>query len=386
MSFWFHASSALAIRLGLVYYGKLQDEQFLVKYTDVDYHVYTDAARHVHEGGSPYDRHTYRYSPLLAYLMLPNLLLSPHFGKALFCLADILCGYLIHRMLRDRHGTKTATRCAWLWLYNPLPIVVSSRGNADSLVALLTLATVWFHQKGQVVKEGFVLGLAIHFKIFPVLYSLPLYLSLSDSKCDWKRALFPPNRKQVKLTLFTVLTFLALFVAFYASYGWDFVHETYLYHVMRRDTRHNFSAFFYLLYLSLPDTPRLLSFVLLLPQAVLVLQSALELYRPATLHLSLFLQTVVFVTFNKVVTSQYFLWYLALLPLVAPRLRLSVLHAAVLVVIWGFAQASWLLPAYFLEFEGRNVYLYVWIESLAFLCANIGVVGKLVKSYHVGDD
>lgn len=36
--------------------------------TDIDYKVYTDAAFYE----SPYDRHTYRYSPILAYLMIFN--------------------------------------------------------------------------------------------------------------------------------------------------------------------------------------------------------------------------------------------------------------------------------------------------------------------------
>jgi phosphatidylinositol glycan class M len=85
------ALSAL-IRLALIGFGAWQDSALDVKYTDIDYAVFSDAAGFMAAGGSPYQRSTYRYSPLLAAALLPNVAF-PAWGKLLFSVADLAVGW-----------------------------------------------------------------------------------------------------------------------------------------------------------------------------------------------------------------------------------------------------------------------------------------------------
>ena len=97
----------------------------------------------------------------------------------------------------------------------------------------------------------------------------------------------------------------------------------------------------------------------------------------------LFLQTLLFVSFNKVCTAQYFVWYHALLPLVLPSsailLRPHRRATAGHVALWVGALALWLGWAHQLEFRGRQCFLAVWAASLLFLGANVGVACHAIR-------
>jgi len=379
--------TGLALRCALIIYGDYYDRTAEVKFTDVDYNVFTDASRHVLNGGSPYDRHTYRYTPLLAWMLLPNLLLTPLFGKFLFVGCDLLVSFLIYYYLSSKgYSKKTALQCSWVWLFNPIVMAVSARGNADSLIVVLVLLTLLLYRERIFLLCGIALALSIHFKIFPILFSLPMYLALTEY--SGFRGLFHVNKARIRLVIGTVGTLVFLTTLGYYLYGMPFIDEAYLHHLTRRDTRHNFSVYFYMLYLTVEVDDIGLNLIAFLPQVILWLALTKKFGNITDIPMCVLCQTFVFVVYNKVCTSQYFLWYLAPLSLVLPKLKLSYTEALVLILFWSFTQGAWLLPAYFLEFKGHNTFLFIWIESMTFFCANIGIMSKCVRKYleHINSD
>lgn len=522
MDYKWHILAALTIRLGFITYGMYHDEVNTVPYTDIDYKVFTDASRHILENGSPYDRHTYRYSPLLAILLIPNIIFHGCFGKVIFSLIDLLVGILIRIIVKDvinkrkQHDnvniSKTdrlkmekllsASDCTDIsknfknimslknskqpsiilsheeckdmptektkgmktkkleakrgetkilksegnthkdeisklqsfkseannyrhkdtilelypdlslivWLYNPMSIAISTRGNCDSLAGFLVLVTLYFLQcKNKYFIAGLMHGISIHFRLYPIIYSLALYLHLSNyatsacseenihtnlketkvkpesSKKINKIFYLVPNLNQMKLVLGCFLSLSILTSLCYYLYGYNFLYETYLYHLIRKDTRHNFSIFFYLQYLTAGANIGIWQSVLIvIPQVVLFIALSVSYgLNKFSLNFAVLTLTIVMVAYNTVLTSQYFIWILCILPLCLWQINIKIKQTIFLVAIWFVAQGLWLLPAYYIEFKGQNVFLFLWVQSISFFCANIIILGRLIVSFKI---
>lgn len=407
-----------------------------VAYTDIDYHVFSDAAEHIRNGGSPYDRHTYRYTPFLAALLaaLPR----GNSGRYLFCFADALSGWIILRFRQNQRSqqpesaTGKARDLSWRslltpelqdalwWLYNPLAINICTRGSAESLVVLLpVLVTVWLVLYTQTIMQqssrgntfktvaiatlaGVWHGIAIHAKLYPIIYTLSFATALTtratndrSQKTAFLSYLLTWVRRLLSVTpivfcIVSAATFLALTYLAILWYGDQALEEGLLYHFSRVDHRHNYSMHWYWIYLARGAAESTLTAsanpgmaivgrLLLLPQLVLLVYTSLEI-APKNLSLALFVQTFLFVAHNKVITAQYFTWYLCLLPLCSHCFSATKRVGAALALLLA-SIVFWLLSAYCLEMQGLAVHRVVWMASVLFFAANVNLLGALLASY-----
>eukprot|EP00298_Acanthocystis_sp_HF-20_P000096 c10114_g1_i1.p1 GENE.c10114_g1_i1~~c10114_g1_i1.p1 ORF type:complete len:410 (-),score=63.11 c10114_g1_i1:39-1268(-) len=392
---------AIVSRILMFAYGEWQDAYFQVKYTDADYAVFSDAGYFVSQGYSPYKRLTYRYTPLLAYLMLPNQWLHPSFGKFLFVICDLLVGKLIHLILLGRNlsnkksdasgekGYRTDTKtlinyCVSVWLLNPLVINVSTRGNAEAFVVLLVLLSLYYVLKNQIFVGALWYGLCVHVKIYPIIFALTFCLFIGKfHQKRWSLSSLINSLLCRDVLVFGIVSgvfYILLGAIFYYIYGFEYLYESTLYHFVRSDHRHNFSPYFYSLYLQIVQPSKLFSLAVFIPQLILTLVLSFKFSR--YISFCVFLQTFVFVVFNKVCTVQYFIWYLCFLPLMIPDLKCTKTDVLLLTVPWTLSLVAWLYTAYLLEFQGENTFVLIWISGLLFFAANCYVIVRLISFFN----
>lgn len=387
-----HFSAGLLIRLAFVAYSLIHDRYFDVKFSDADYSVFSNGAKAVSNWKSPYEEDAeYRYSPLVAYLLLPNIVLHRAFGKLLFAVADLLVAVAIYKIVFFFYRKQSkALQCSKLWLYNLFSVIIASRGNSDSLIALLVLLVLYSHLQRRYLVSGIILGLAVHLRLYPIIFLLPLYVTISDNSSNTTtrtavEQIYSPLKDKLKFLIagFAV-TYGLLTYTFYYLYGDPFLQQTILYHLNRLDVRHNFSVHFYQLYLDFNqnNADLVTQFGLVASQLIAIVYYTFTYNQLEHLNFAMFCVAFTFVTFNKVITAQYIIWYLSLLPIFLPTISLSRNKVISLVGLWFFGQAVWLGSAYALEFEGYNTFICIWLSSLSVLVINVYILRTFIERYN----
>ncbi|GAA6024478.1 hypothetical protein JCM10207_004508 [Rhodosporidiobolus poonsookiae] len=398
MHLWWFLLAAGGFRAALLVWGAFQDLHGVVPYTDVDYFVFSDAAMCIVDPhvpnctpargpwavaglGDPYARSTYRYTPLLAVFLAPNAV-WPVFGKVAFALCDLLVGYLLHGMVRNRGASesKATVLVTAIWLFNPIIANISTRGSSEALVGAAVVTALSSINAGRWTRGAVLYGVAVHLKLFPVVYGSSLFAAL------WRPGDYRGSaQRMARFVLLSLTTFVGLNGVCFMFWGQPFLEETFFYHFRRLDHRHNFAPYYYPYALAdhslASDSWRPLarhSLAAFLPQMALTIGLGVFL-GGQDLPMAWLAQTFAFVAFNKVCTSQYFVWSLWLLPPALARIRMTKSRAGLAGVLWIGGQALWLSQAYRLEMAGEERHREVWLAGILFLVAQSWVLRELLE-------
>lgn len=296
----------LLMRLVLLNYGIWHDRRSALKFTDIDYFVFSDASKYVSIGMSPYMRDTYRYTPMLAILLLPTQYGFPSWGKYLFSISDLIAGWLMIKLLSRRISYKRSLIYSSFWILNPFVAIISTRGNCEAILGILSIALLYLIEKKSVWLASLILGFSVHFKIYPFMYGIAFLVYFSKPKKGstfMEKFLSLLSINQLKIVVGSLFMFTICNLLMYYLYGSPFLEHTYLYHFGRTDHRHNFSLHHLNLYYESSFGAKASSLFAFLPQLSLCMLIPL-VFGKKNLPGTLFAQTFAFVTFNKVCTSQ----------------------------------------------------------------------------------
>lgn len=438
---WKLLLAGMLIRVLAVLLGVYLDSLHLSwRYTDVDYQVYSDAAGHVLSGQSPYERPTYRYPPIIAQLLTLNWLLTPYWGKFLFSFFDTIIvieilhinDKLLHKSTGESQEKNTAGYnhlIGWLWCLNPVSVYICSRGSCDAISNYVILLSLRLILQKQFALSGLVLGVAMYIRIYPIIY-LPAFMIYAYYCVSRRESWWHGCTASGRVLICTITAGSMLALVSVMQYGEQYLEHGLFYHVSRVDHRHNFSPYFYLTYLRKStvispdprfyyasnedstgsistanifdsiytifqsmtrcyirtfDQGRALSYLPFISQALPMLLITVR-YGATKLPLCMLLLTITFVTFNKVITGQYFLWYIMLVPVSVPNILETfrpepkyLFGLLFCILVYVAALCNWLYWAYLLELKGQNAFYFVWGSSLLFFVSNILILGCIIR-------
>lgn len=132
--------------------------------------------------GSPYDRATFRYTPLLPLFLSPALI-HPLLGKCLLALPSLL----IPLLLLTGPDPAPFWPTHLLWTINPFVLSITTRGSPEAAICFLVVTLHYFLRLGSrnekkgagETRAAIMLALAVSWKIYPAIYIPAIWKELS---------------------------------------------------------------------------------------------------------------------------------------------------------------------------------------------------------------
>lgn len=122
--------------------------------------------------------------------------------------ADLAIAFLLLSFFKNKNK---ATKAFELWLLNPFTIIlIYAFSNIDLYTVLLTLISLLLFKKRKLLASAIVLGLAISFKLYPLLFVLFLFLSVKNIK------------EKILVTVAPIAIFILTLIPFWSK---DFVNS-----------------------------------------------------------------------------------------------------------------------------------------------------------------
>lgn len=135
----------------------------------------------------PYQRATFRYTPLLPLLLSPALV-YPLLGKLALSLISLVIPYALlcgTRAVRGEERSPLFWPVHLLWTLNPFVLNITTRGSPEAIIVLLVVALVACLRKRpsrsgtSEAGAAVLLALAVSYKIYPATYIPSIWSELA---------------------------------------------------------------------------------------------------------------------------------------------------------------------------------------------------------------
>jgi len=234
--------------------------------------------------------------------------------KLPFILGDILCAFLVFRLLRSKNE-RLAGRAMLLVLFNPLFIWISSVwGMFDIWIVNFILLFFLSLRSKKFLWAGFFLALAPEVKLFPVFFLPAIFVYVIQK--------VKQNSQRLKFFLAFVLTTLGIVIPFFLSSPQGFMNQNLIMHGHRPPQGIGIVAMFdFVSHIYHFDTSFLVGIGSVLTLSLILVFNLLALVyvkgkKQRLFTIMLLIYTSV-LAFNKVVNEQYFVVFVSFLIILA---------------------------------------------------------------------